>query len=120
MKHIRQYRFYGSGSDRNYPKNLSYGELKSGNIFKSCGAITHLGIQARPGTMFYLNGSNDCIAVGATGIFELNLDGLATITAIRFDKKSLDALTSPSLNQNNVTDDNGIIIDIVYEGIGVI
>ena len=92
MKYIKQYRFYGSGSDRNYPKNLSYGELKSGNIFKSCGAITHLGIQARPGTLFYLNGNNDSIAVGATGIFELNLEGLATITAIRFDKASLDAL----------------------------
>jgi hypothetical protein len=44
-------------SNKNYPENLSYGELRAGNIFKNLGIVTHLGIQAIPGTVFYLNNS---------------------------------------------------------------
>jgi hypothetical protein len=37
-------------SDKNYPRDLSYGTLRTGNIFRNLGVVTHLGIQATPGT----------------------------------------------------------------------
>ena len=111
MKYIRQFRYYGIGSEKNYPTDLTYGELKAGNIFKNCGAVTQLGIQAVPGTLFYLNNSSSSIAVGSTGIYELNLEGLGVISAIRFDQHSLERIEENS---------DGILIDIVYEGTGVV
>lgn len=111
MKYIRQFRYYGIGSKKNYPENLTYGELKAGNIFKDCGAVTQLGIQAIPGTLFYLNKSSHSIAVGSTGIYELNLEGIGTISTINFDQNTLDKIEENS---------DGIIIDIVYEGTGVV
>ena len=88
MKQVRQFRYYGSMSDKNYPKDLSYGDLRIGNIFRNLGVVTHLGIQATPGTQFYLNNSPNSICVGSTGIYELNLEGLGQIFAIKFDIKS--------------------------------
>jgi hypothetical protein len=35
--------------------------------------IVQLGIQSVPGTKFYLNGSNNPIIIGNTGIYELDL-----------------------------------------------
>ena len=69
--------------------------------------ISQLGIQALPGTKFYLNGSNDPIIIGHTGIYELDLEGLAEITALSFDAKSIEAI-----NGNN---NSFLIVDIIYE-----
>jgi hypothetical protein len=108
MKHIRQFRYYGETDNRNYPSNeVAWNTLVGGNIFRGYGAITHLGIQALPGTKFYLNGGNHGIIIGDTGIYELELERLGCITGIRFDEKSL------KLIQENK---DVILIDIVYEG----
>jgi hypothetical protein len=109
MKQIKQFRYYGSMSDRNYPTSLSYGELRVGNIFKNLGVVTHLGIQAAPGTLFYLNNGTHPIRVGSTGIYELDLEGMGQISAIRFEKSTLDLIEDGT---------NGLLIDIVYEGAG--
>jgi hypothetical protein len=37
------------------------------------GSISQLGIQGRPGTSFYLNGSTLPIVLGETGIYEIDL-----------------------------------------------
>ena len=105
MKSVRQFRYYGAKDENNYPKDLNYGQLKSGNIFKDCGVISQIGIQGKPGTKFYLNGSFNSIIIGETGIFELDLKGLGFISAIRFDGKSLDLYE----------DSDKLLIDIVYE-----
>jgi hypothetical protein len=44
MKQIKQFRYYGSLSKKNYPATLTYGDLYSGNIFKNLGLVSHLGI----------------------------------------------------------------------------
>lgn len=107
MKHIKQFRYYGEIDDRNYPKNIvQYGTLTSGNIFRGL-AISHLGIQALPGTEFYLNGGNHSILIGDTGIYELELDRLGSITAIRFSEDSLLKIEE---------EEDVLLIDIVYEG----
>lgn len=73
----------------------------------SKGSIEQLGIQAIPGTKFYLNNSPDPIMIGSTGIYELDVTNRASINAIRFDKKSISI----------ISDSNGILsllIDIIY------
>ena len=113
MKQIKQFRYHGSSQAaqaKNYP-NVSnyYGILTKGNLFASHGGISHLGIQAIPGTKFYLNNSVFPIEVGSTGIYELETGGLGNIFAIRFDSVTLDWYDA-------VGTSNRILIDIVFEG----
>jgi hypothetical protein len=110
-KLIKQYRYYNdSDSSRNYPSNISYARLTSGSIFFSdtqLGAITQLGIQALPGTKFYLNNSADPIIIGSTGIYELDLEGVAEISALSFDSKSIDSIKD--------TNSAYLIVDAIYD-----
>lgn len=113
MKQIKQFRYYGSNenaSKQNYPALSNYyGILSRGNLFASHGGISHLGIQAKPGTKFYLNNSSFPITIGFTGIYELEIDNLGSIYAIRFDPETLSWYdVEGSVNR--------ILIDIVYEG----
>ena len=76
----------------NYPKGLNKNNLMSGTIFHNYTPITQLGIQALPGTVFYLNDDtirSNPIIIGYTGIYELNLEGIAEINTLCFDEKSL-------------------------------
>jgi hypothetical protein len=41
-----------------------------------------LGIQGPDGLKFYLNSSSSPIAIGETGIYELDLEGIGRISAI--------------------------------------
>ena len=99
---IKQFRYYGDQSSNNYPTSLTKEDLCYGNIFSSLGGVTHLGIQAQPGTIFYLNEGPWPIAVGSTGIYELCLNNNAVLTAIQFKESTLNHL-------------NGIIIDVICE-----
>lgn len=106
MKKMYQYRYYGQ-SDNNNPKDLSAADLQNGEIFRSKNCITHLGIQASPGTVFFLNrATENPIAIGKTGIYELDVSGYGYISSIIFTDVTL----------NKVNEENGIIIDIIYEG----
>lgn len=105
MKKMYQFRFYGN-STKNYPQGLSVSSMKDGELFRSKGAITHLGIQAAPGTTFFLNNGLNPIQVGKTGIYEINISGYGYITSLSFSEETL----------ASVNEDNGIIIDILYEG----
>ena len=90
-KKIMQFRYYGDGNSKNYPKNISKDILRSGAIFESndCYPIIQLGIQSLPGTLFYLNSANTSIKIGSTGIYELDLEGYTTIDRLTFDQNSL-------------------------------
>lgn len=113
MKHAYQFRYFGQNHASNYPNIYNYyGTLASGNIFQDYGTITHLGIQGKPGTTFFLNNSKSPITIGSTGIYELNLTGLSYISAIRFDVETLKNLDKDDSNR-------GILIDIIYNGIEV-
>ena len=107
MKKIFQYRYYGD-SPKTYPKTLNAAQLTNGEIFSQTGkgSITHLGLQAAPGTTFFLNRCDNPIQIGKTGIYEIDVAGYGFITSIIFADTTL----------QRVTEDNGIIIDIVYEG----
>ena len=108
-KQVKQFRFYQQGSSKNYPeRTISYRNLVSGSIFADYMPIIQLGIQSLPGTKFYLNNNSNPIIIGHTGIYELDLEGLAEITALSFDPVSISAI--------DATANSFLIVDIIYEG----
>lgn len=115
-KKIKQFRYYGDDSAKNQPtqvainnqnKNVTFLDYVNGNVFASYYPIVQLGIQALPGTKFYLNNSQEPIIMGYTGIYELDLEGSIEITKITFDRYSLDLINS--LN------DAVLLVDIIYD-----
>ena len=104
-KQIMQFRYYAEGNNKNQPKNITKSKLSSGSIFSNYYPITQLGIQALPGTKFYLNNSTTPIIIGSTGIYELDLEGLSEINNLAFDASSIEAI-----NKNN---NAYLIIDII-------
>ena len=109
-KQVRQFRYYNNitgTQTKNYPADLSLRHLVSGSAFSGCPHILQLGIQSLPGTKFYLNNSNNPVIIGSTGIYELDLNGLSEITALSFDQKSVQAVSS----NNNAF----LIVDVIYE-----
>ena len=107
---IKQYRFYSENdANHNQPFNISIENLVNGNIFDSpsCYPILQLGIQTLPGTKFYLNNSTTPILIGSTGIYELDLEGLSTITDLHFD--------GPSISSIDANENAYLIIDVITE-----
>lgn len=112
MKQIKQFRYYGARNAKNQPTELSKANLVSGSAFANNMPIIQLGIQSLPGTQFYLNGSRNPIIIGTTGIFELDLNGIAEINALSFDGKSIDVIANANQSQPTSA---FLIVDIIYE-----
>lgn len=110
-KQVAQFRYYAENDDKNYPKlqvrNTYTAAYTSGSVFINYLPAVQLGIQALPGTKFYLNKDVNPIIIGYTGIYELTLDGIAEINHIRFDGLSMKAI--------NDTPNASLIVDIIYE-----
>lgn len=113
-KKIKQFRYYAENDTnanpnytRNYPDSISARNLVSGSIFATSTPIVQLGIQALPGTRFFLNGNQYPIIIGNTGIYELDLQGQGEITALSFESRSINAIKE---NENAY-----LIVDIIYE-----
>lgn len=106
-KQVGQIRWFKDDSSNNYPSTVSLATLRNGTAFPRTYPIVQLGIQTLPGTKVYLNSHNNPIVIGATGIYELSVDGLANITSITFDNASL------SIIEQN--DHASLIVDYIYE-----
>lgn len=114
---IKQFRYYNEAEvkkgdkSNNYPQDATMEKFANGDVFKeaNCFPISQLGIQAIPGTRFYLNNSDmgDYIIVGQTGIFELDLSNQTEITAIQFEMNSMEAI--------NANPNANLIVDIIYD-----
>lgn len=108
---IKQFRYYGEQTNNapinNFPSNITPRNLISGSIFADNTPIIQLGIQALPGTKFFLNGNVYPVIIGNTGIYELDLKGQGEITALSFDAKSINIIKN---NPNAY-----LIVDIIYE-----
>lgn len=107
-KKIMQFRYYGENNDKNQPSNINKQTLASGSIFSNYLPIIQLGIQTVPGSKFYLNNGTTPIVIGSTGIYELDLDGVSSITQLAFDAASIAALDG-NLNGSLIVD---IICDV--------
>lgn len=106
-KKVGQVRWFNSNSNYNWPSTITLDDFSIGTIFPKAVSITQIGIQTLPGTKIYINSSANPIIVGATGIYDLNVEGLTYITNILFDNASLRTI------ENN--DNAYIIIDYIYE-----
>ncbi len=106
-KKVGQIRFYNNGNGENYPGTLTTQTLLHGAAFKNYYPIIQLGVQTLPGTKMFINGFTTPIIVGSTGIYELNVDGLSSITDLQFDKASLQT--------SNGNGNASLLIDFVYE-----
>lgn len=106
-KKVAQFRFYKNGDTRNYPTGVRLKDFTTGQVFSNYYPIKQLGIQALPGTEFYLNKGISPIVIGNTGIYELELNSVSDITNLNFKPASM-----------NVIDGNphtSLIVDIIYE-----
>ena len=107
-KHVMQFRYYEYNHTNNLPVELNAGQLVNGTVFAKYLPFTQLGIQALPGTRFYLNDNIEGpVIVGSTGIYELELEGISKISSLKFDSKSLKLIAD---NPNAF-----LIIDVIYE-----
>ena len=107
MKKIKQFRYYNDSSEKNNPGGLTMKDLTTGRAFDNYLPIVQLGIQAIPGTKFYINNSESSIVIGYTGIYELNSNLVYSIRQLSFDATSLDLIAK---------NDNGyLLVDIIYE-----
>lgn len=114
-KAVHQFRFYRNDpyETRNEPSAGDYvnaGGIKgfaSGEIFKDYYPFYQLGIQTMPGVMIYLNGSEDPVIIGSTGIYELDLADGVEISSLQ--------INGTSLNQIDNANDGYIIIDVLYD-----
>ena len=117
---VKQFRYYNDKSSevteskRNQPTTLdgtttliTSDHYVSGDVFGKYFPVTQLGIQALPGTKFYLNEAVDPVIIGATGIYELDLTNGIQISKITFDRKSMEII------KNN--DNAFLIVDIIYD-----
>lgn len=120
---IKQFRYYAdavanstNGNEKNQPREIevengytptSYNHYVSGLVFENTFPVLQLGVQALPGTKFYLNNALDPIMIGSTGIFELDLEGQTEITNITFDPESMILIR----DNNNAF----LIVDIIYD-----
>lgn len=112
---FKQIVYCNDNSIKNFPQDITAAQLVSGNAFKVNMAsgltslpIAQLGVQAPPGTKFYINNSSSPVIIGFTGLFEIDLTGGGSITNLHFDATSLDLI-----KQN---DSAILIIDLVYIG----
>ena len=111
-RHIAQVRYYRDGDKRNYPPSSSTNPVTStklidGSQFLGNLPIVQLGVQALPGTKFYINTAQTPIVVGATGIYEIDLSGYASISELKFDADSIRSIRQ--------SDRAYLIIDYIYE-----
>ena len=104
-KKVSQVRYFGENSALNTGTNVA-NQLLDGSAFKY--PIVQLGVQALPGTRLLINNSETPLTIGATGIYELDINGLATITSLMFAQNSINAV-------QNSNSDSGIIVDYAYD-----
>lgn len=108
-KTVKQFRFYNNNNANNQPVNGVWEDYVNGTVFENptCFPILQLGIQALPGTQFYLNTGIEPITIGFTGIYELDLENQMEIIRMNFSKESMEAIES---NANGY-----LIVDVLYE-----
>ena len=117
---VKQFRYYNDKSSevteskRNQPTTLdgtttliTSEHYVNGDVFGKHFPVTQLGIQALPGTKFYLNEAVDPVIIGATGIYELDLTNGIQISKISFAHDSIENI------KNN--DNAFLIVDIIYD-----
>ena len=106
-RHVKQFRYYNDGSQKNSSPGLNTEQFISGRVFNGYYPIVQLGIQSLPGTKFFLNDSYNPVIIGNTGIYELDIIGQTEITSLTFAAETMRAIAR--------NDNAYLIVDIIYE-----
>lgn len=91
---FRQIVYCNNASLMNNPANLTDEDLISGAAFVDYTPLSQLGVQAPPGTKFYVNGNENPVIVGFTGLFDINLNNGGSINSLSFDRQTLTYIKS--------------------------
>lgn len=105
-KSYKQFIYCNETSYYNHPADLTETELIEGTAFSIYYPIVQLGVQAPPGTQFYINGNNNPVIIGQTGLFDLDLIGNGSLSSLKFNRESIKRIKE--------NDSNILIIDILY------
>lgn len=105
-KKLKQFRWYKDDDSKNFPSDGTKEGYATGSVFAGVYPIAQLGIQALPGTEFYLNGSVKPIIIGASGIYDLDVKNGARVTGLSFSNQ---ALTRIGENPTSY-----LIVDVLY------
>ena len=105
-KKLKQFRWYSEGDVKNSPADGTLNKYATGEIFSKVYPIAQLGIQALPGTEFYLNGSVKPIIIGVSGIYDLDIKNGARITGLSFSNQSLQRIGENTTSY--------LIVDVLY------
>ena len=103
---IKQVLYCGENSAKN-SVGVSASSLITGEIFAGY-TIVQLGIQAPPGTKFYVNGNSNPNIIGFTGLYEVDLSAGGSIYSLSFDEQSINWIKS----HDNLI----LIVDMAYLG----
>ena len=112
---VDQLRFYGIGSEYNYPKEDNENNFnpwggisgQTTNLLANYGSAIKIGIQGLPGTKFFLNSLTNGIILDHTGIYELDLTNTTTtISSLYFAADSLKRISD--------AENASLIVDILY------
>lgn len=101
-KQIMQFRYYGDSNTANQPKAKG-SAYRTGAVFDNYYPITYLRVQGPEGVEFFINGSTTSIMI-ENSYYELDINNLAEINELHFGKTI-----------SNATNDNPLIVDIIYE-----
>lgn len=115
VKKIKQFRYYGNNNTNNtitrnelLKNDLQQSSLTAGSL-STYMPIIYLGIQTIPGVEIYLNNFLESpIVIGATGIYELDLEGTTGLINSVLVKEA-------SLNMIDRNPEAYILIDIIYK-----
>lgn len=103
---FKQFVYCNNESLKNLPSSLLDTELISGSAFQDYTPLVQLGIQAPPGTKFYINGSSNPVIVGSNGLFDIDLTQGGSIMHLAFDSSSINWIKS--------NDSAILIVDVAY------
>lgn len=105
-KQLQQFYYKKDGDSSNYPKDLTSKNCVDGTAFSRYYPISQLGIQALPGTKFYLNGAINPITIGVSGIYDLDIKNGARVTDLGFAKDDMDRIAN--------SESGYLIVDMIY------
>lgn len=108
-QNFKQIVYKNDSADINNPSGLTTAALTQGTVFQDYTPMTQLGIQAPPGTKFYINGNNNPVIVGFTGLFSIDFSSTGgIINSLSFDSQSISNIRG--------NDSAILIVDIAYLG----
>lgn len=106
VQQFKQIIYCNDNSAYNQPAGLRAIDLINGAAFSKYTPLSQLGVQAPPGTAFYVNGGDIPAIVGFTGLFDIDLTAGGEINSLKFNSKSLEYIRS--------NDSAMLIVDMAY------